>query len=180
MWLYAPGALKPGKNLDIAGIQEMTGIQVRRDDASLSLDCQATADFGGSRKSSYLTTAPNFLPVGGYDTVAAYSGEKPVLVGRTANGRTDFFSAALPPPFPLLRRLMERAGGHSYQEGEDVLYAGNDFLVLHAVSGGIKKLRLPPECKARQLLGLQVHCDAKEPFWCAKPGQTYGFMVERQ
>lgn len=180
LWLYAPGVLRPGGNVDAAGIQEMTGIQVRRENAKLPLDCIPASGFGSEKRFSYLTTSPNFLPVGGYDTVAAYSGKTPVLVGRSANGRTDYFSAALALPVPLLRELMSRSGVHSYQKGGDVLYAGNDFLILHAASEGIKELLFGKGLAVRQILGPRVKFNPEKPVWHASSGFTYGFLLEKK
>jgi len=180
LWLYAPGVLKPGEKVRAEGITEMTGIQVERVDSSWSVNWESTPEFGGRTRQAFLTTGLNFRPIGGYDTVIATSGPHVSVVGRTANGRTDYFSAALVPQEHALQELFRRAGVRLYQNGTDVIHAGNDVIVLHAVTSGPKELLLPKGCTVEQILGPKVSFNSSNPAWNARAGITYGFMVKKE
>jgi len=179
LWLYAPGVLKPGSKVDPAGITEMTGVPVERIDAPWSVNWESAPEFGGRTRPAFLTTPLNFRPTGG-DVIAARSGRHIAVAGRRDSGRTDYFSAALVPEEHALQEMFRRAGVRLYQHGTDVLHAGNDFIVLHAVTGGRKVLRLPPGCAAVQILGPRIKFTPDAPAWTARPGVTYGFIISRK
>ena len=179
LWFYAPGVLKPGKRVDAGGIAEITGIKARRDDGKMALNCRVEEAFGGGERRAFLGTVPNFLPESGFDAVVARHGDMPVVVARTSDGRTDYFSAALTPPITLFSEMFRRAGVHSYQEGSDIVYTGNDLIVFNAVTEGKKRLVLPKGVKARLILGNLVDYDAETSTVEAPAGSTGIFLLER-
>ena len=180
LWLYAPGVLRPGEKVRSEGITEMTGIQVERIDTPWSANWKSTPEFGGRTRQAFLTTGLNFRPVDGYDTVVAKSGKHVSVAGHTSDRRTDYFSAALVPQEHALQEMFRRAGVHLYQRGTDVIHAGNDVIILHAVTRGTKELLIPQEHFVTQILGPKVSIDSAHPSWTAQPGITYGFLLKKQ
>jgi len=179
LWFYAPGVLKPGKKVDPAGITEMTGIPVERENGMLRFDWGSTREFGGGFHPAFLSTGLNFRPTGG-DVIVARSGRNLAVVGHKDGTRMDYFSAALVPETKALQEMFRRAGVHLYQRGADIIHAGNDFVILHAVTRGGKALQLPQGTYAEQILGPKVEFAADAPRWMAQPGMTYGFIVKRK
>ena len=178
LWMYAPGVLKPGEKVNHLGITEMTGIQVDRLDAPWTVNWESTPEFGGRTRQAYLTTGLNFRPSGSFDVVVAKSGKYPSVVGKNNNGRIDYFSAALVPQEHALQEMFRRAGVRIYQNGTDCISAGNDFLVLHASTGGRKQLLIPAGHYVEQVLGPKVRVDPTNPKWEAQAGSTYGFILK--
>ncbi|MBO4491138.1 MAG: hypothetical protein J5944_07245 [Lentisphaeria bacterium] len=179
LWFYAPGVLKPGRKVDPAGITEMTGVPVERLDAGVSFDWESTPEFGGGFRPAFLATGLNFRPTGG-DVIVARSGENLAVVGHVDGTRVDYFSAALVPETNALREMFRRAGVRIYERGDDIIHAGNDFVILHAGTGGEKELLLPEGTNARQVLGPKVMFDPAKPVWNAVAGDTYGFLLEKK
>ena len=78
-----------------------------------------------------------------------------------------------------MQEMLRRAGVHIYQHGTDVLHAGNDFLVLHASTDGVKNLLIPAGHYVEQVLGPKVKFDPAAPQWQGKAGLTYGFILKK-
>lgn len=57
-----------------------------------------------------------------------------------------------------IRAFLKEAGIHVYIENNDVIYAGNGYLGIHAASAGKKKIMLPCECRISPIFG----CDIEE------------------
>jgi hypothetical protein len=179
LWMYAPGVLKPGEKVDHMGITEMTGIEVERINHPWTVHWESTPEFGNRIRRAYLTTGLNFRPKGSYDTVVAKSGKYPSVVGKNNGNRVDYFAAALVPQEHALQEMLRRAGVRIYQQGTDCISAGNDFLVLHASTGGMKRLLIPDGHYVEQVLGPKVKIGARKPEWLAKAGLTYGFILKK-
>ncbi|MEA2063460.1 MAG: hypothetical protein U9P14_07180, partial [Gemmatimonadota bacterium] len=78
----------------------------------------------------------------------------------------------------LLRETARRAGVHLYSESGDVLYADANFVVIHARTGGLKRLNFPRsvdvwEVFEKKLYGRKV----KELKFKMKFGQTKVFCL---
>ena len=157
----------------------MTGIPVERIDAPWRVNWESTEEFGGRPRPAFLATPLNFRPTGG-DVIAARSGRHIAVAGRRDGTRMDYFSAALVPEEHALREMFRRAGAHLYQNGTDVVHAGNDFIILHAVTGGGKRLLIPEGTCAEQILGPRIRMEPTRPEWTARPGATYGFILKRK
>jgi hypothetical protein len=50
-------------------------------------------------------------------------------------------------PADLLRRIATNAGVHLYVESNDLIYATQGFLAIHAGEDGLKRLRLAKACQ---------------------------------
>lgn len=180
LWMYAPGVLKPGEKVDHRGITGMTGIEVERIDHPWTVHWESTPEFGNRTRLAYLTTGLNFRPKSSYDTVVAKSGKYPSVVGKNNGNRVDYFAAALVPQEHALQEMLRRAGVRVYQQGTDCVSAGNDFLVLHASTGGMKRLLIPEGYYVEQVLGPKVKINIRKPEWQAKAGLTYGFILKKE
>lgn len=85
-------------------------------------------------------------------------------------------SAAAGDPFDCRTRRSA-----SLQQGSsDPLWIGNDVVFLHAKTGGMKSIQLPPGMKMRAISGPFQGEFRSGEFWNAEAGQTYGFLVFRQ
>ena len=157
----------------------MTGIEVERINHPWTAHWQSTPEFGNRTRRAYLTTGLNFRPKDSYDTVVAKSGKYPSVVGKNNGNRVDYLAAALVPQEHALQEMLRRAGVRIYQTGTDCVSAGNDFLVLHASTGGVKKLLIPAGHYVEQVLGPKVKIDGRKPEWLAKAGLTYGFILKK-
>ena len=77
----------------------------------------------------------------------------------------------------MLRRFAEEANVFCYGPlGSDQWWIGNDVLFLHAATGGLKKVRLPPNVKMEAVIG-PMRGVPEDNTWQAMPGQTYGFRL---
>ena len=59
----------------------------------------------------------------------------------------------LPPDAATLREVFRRAGAHVWLETDDVMTAGRGFVMIHASSAGVKRIRLPEACDVREIFG---------------------------
>ena len=53
----------------------------------------------------------------------------------------------MPLPANLLRACARHAGCHIWDEDDDVIYASDSLVAIHAVKGGPRTLRLPRACR---------------------------------
>ena len=157
----------------------MTGISVKRVEGYIPIAWESEKEFGGRTRIAHLTTGLNFLPQSGFDSIVARSNGLPSAVCKNDGTRRDYFSAALVPEDKAMQIILKKAGVHLYQDGSDMMHIGNDFVILHAVSGGRKELLLPAGTKAKQILGPVEKFDPAAPVWNARPGRTYGFMLTK-
>ena len=79
-----------------------------------------------------------------------------------------------------MQEMFRRAGVRLYQNGTDVIHAGNDFIILHAVTSGRKELLIPDGYVAEQILGPCVAFNPARPAWDARAGITYGFLIKKE
>ena len=128
----------------------------------------------------YSALDPWLYPESGFDEVLARTPDgRPALVRWRRNGVTNYFCMLPNPPPELLRKIAAASGVHSWSDSGDPVWAGNDFVTLHARTGGVKRIILPPGTVARSVLGpdLGTLTDGK---FTAEPGRTYGFIIEKR
>ena len=70
-----------------------------------------------------------------------------------AAGAEGWRSAILPIPTTpaALRAAFREAGAHVWMDTDDVIAAGRGYLMVHAASDGVKTIRLPARCDAREI-----------------------------
>lgn len=118
------------------------------------------------RRSSEKLADPGFVRLG---TIPIDNGKRrPGLVvkefgrGAAGNGKPgprgpgDYavvFTAAVPLPTKLLRNLAGFSGTHVYNDEDDVVYADNRMVAVHAVKPGPRTIRLPGTCRVTDVIG---------------------------
>ena len=55
-----------------------------------------------------------------------------------------------------IQAFLKKGGVHLYSETDDVVYAGNGYVALHAKTGGEKHLSLPTTCRVTPLFGADI------------------------
>ena len=55
-----------------------------------------------------------------------------------------------------IRAFLKEAGVHVYIENNDVIYAGNGYLGIHAATAGKKTITLPSECSISPIFGSEI------------------------
>lgn len=186
LWLYAPGVFFPEKGPDAASIENLLGISFSawndKTELRMELSDKLKKEVPGiSSVRSGIATGPWYFPVSGFEeTLAATPDGKPALVRWSKKEVTHTFAAVPNLPPALVRWIALRAGVWCYQNGEDPIHAGNDFVVLHAKTGGIKSLKLPESFRARAVIGPLSGNWKSGQTWEAVAGRTYGFLIESE
>ena len=67
-------------------------------------------------------------------------------------GWTSVYSSAPVLPAALLRNIARAAGCNIYSDGNDVVYANQNFLVIYAPTAGLRTIRLPRAARVVDLL----------------------------
>lgn len=177
LWLYAPGAIMPGQKPDAINVSKLLGLEFtmlesRRD---MRLKRQGATDL-----ICRSVTGPWFLPTKGFEQVIATTQENaPAMVKWRRNNTVNYFSPVPNLPPELLREIAAGAGVHIYSDSGDPVSVGNDFVFLHAKTGGDKTLELQAGQGARAIAGPLKGTLVSGQKWTAQSGQTYGFMVEK-
>ncbi len=178
IFLYAPGVFKGMEGPAAGNIGEFLGIAVEelREKRPLTMK----SEIGGWETFSSTSSGPWYLPVKGFDeTIATLPGGAPAMVMRTDGGRRVYFSAVPNLPPTAIRELARKAGAHVYSEGNDPMHIGNDFVALHAASGGIKTISAPPGTKLTGVYGPVLGELEEGSRFQARPGRTYIFEAVR-
>ena len=180
LWLYAPGAFLPGEDSKAANIFNMLGIKVKMDLKTRKWILKSSPEFGNEIIYPFLTSSPWFLPLSGYDIVAGKSitGQALVVGKKLSPKQTLWFSAFLNPPVKMLREMARRAGARIWTKTYDPVLVGNDFIFLHARTGGKKQLFLPEGIQLKQISGPKTGFNEKTHQWKAVAGRTYGFKIQ--
>ena len=183
LWLYAPGVSFPDRGPDAKFASELLGITLAMD--TDVKDQQITfADpekWGVKNFHSRVKLAPWFTAVSGFDEVIARTADgKPALVKWQRNGVTNYFCTIPNPPPAVLRRIAAEAGAKVWLDTGDPVWAGNDFITVHARTGGKKQLAIPAGMTARSVIGPDMGTLRTGESFIAKPGRTYGFIVTKE
>lgn len=175
LWLYAPGFIQPGGEtvMDTANIEKTVGMHVVRAEGTQEpyfhvepSDHPALHGAHASRR--YGTPGRDvhsnaFLDSGFprhfYLNPAFYiEDEETVTLGRSLStgktmlamtekdGFTSVYCTAQVLGCDMLMSLAEYAGCHIYSRDEDVLYANENFVAIHASSDGRKTIRFKKPC----------------------------------
>ena len=182
LWLYAPGVFVGEQGPSPDNISKFLGVRFEMTTAprEMRVNFENPAEFGGVKTAnSGNQCAPWFLPVSGFEKVIARTPEgKPAIVSWKADGVNHIFCAVPNPPTPFMAKLAEQAGVHVFNADGDAIWAGNDFVTIHTVTAGRKKIRLPVGTAMKQVLGPQVEV-AKDGSFPAAAGETYVFLLTK-
>jgi len=183
LWLYAPGVSFPDRGPDARFASELLGITLAMDNVKKNqlITFADPEKWGVKEFYSRVNLAPWFTAVSGFDEVIARTSEgKPALVKWQRNGVTNYFCTIPNPPPEVLRRIAAEAGAKVWIKSGDPIWAGNDFVTVHARTGGSKQLDLPAGMAARSVIGPDVGTLRTGESFDAKAGITYGFIVTRE
>lgn len=171
IWIYASGFINPDaeKRMDAAHISELTGIRMRMDPSCAFTNFRVTTDhpamsgadpyriYGNfdrriqsnvwlrhTRNVTYayplfISDDPEAQVLGRFCNTGL-----PALTIKETDGFTSVFCGAKILRADLIQSLARYAGCHIWTDDtDDILYANDNFVVLHAASTGEKVLRFP-------------------------------------
>ncbi len=91
---------------------------------------------------------------------------------------TSVFTAAVPVPAVLIREMARHAGANIYSEENDVILASRNFLGVHSVRAGRRRIKLPEVSEIRDALsGELISPAADEIELVVTPPQTRLFRI---
>ena len=148
LFMYAPGLFRNDR-VDFANMERITGIKLQRKSGSglarVSFDGVRTPE---TRYLRYLGMGSNeivpllFEAVSGKVLATYPDGKAAVAVGKVNRAKTVFCGVPkLSSEF--LRGLADSAGVWVYSGSDDIMFASEAFVTLHAVDSGKKVLRFP-------------------------------------
>ncbi len=173
LWMYAPGFINTDreKKLSAENISEITGIRIAMDPENNNPHFRLDTDdeiVAGVDRDLILGTisrpiihsvwplevdAPSFLYPTFYpdDPEATILGrfldcDHPALAAKRFKDWTSVYCPTKVIRSEVIKAVARYAGCHIYSETDDVLYANNHFVTLHASSTGIKRIRFPRKC----------------------------------
>ena len=112
-----------------------------RYDASLA---PKQGEFAAQYFPSVPVSCPRFGNVDGLYPLVFFADEtQPCVCARVTERATEIYSLLPALPTPLLMHIAVLAGAHLYTRKGDVIYAGGNFVALHARSAGEKRIQLP-------------------------------------
>ena len=182
VWLYAPGVFYPENGPSAGNISDLLGIGMKMVAKWMAPVMELKDGWGSNTVSNPNVSGPWFFPESGFkDVIGTVGGKTPALVSWEKNGVRNYFTSLMYLPPQVIRSIAGRAGVHLYnRECGDPLWIGNDVVFLHAKTGGMKSIQLPPGMKMRAISGPFQGEFRSGEFWNAEAGQTYGFLVFRQ
>lgn len=175
LWLYAPGFIQPDAEtkMDTANIEKTVGMKICREEGTqlphFFVDPAAHPSVSGARASrrygvlgsnvhKNLKMAPTILqpdylsPAFSIDDPEAVvlgrscATGKPMLALKQQHGFTSIYCTAQVISSDLIASLAQYAGCHLFLQGDDVLYANESFVAIHASSDGVKQIRFKSPC----------------------------------
>lgn len=174
VWLYAPGFINPDSDhiMDNANIEQMTGFHIGRIDHTCSprfkitdLEHPAVRYAVEDRRYGYIdrdvhsnvwlenVLNPPYMNPGFYidDPGAEILGtycelDLPAYGIKEMDGWTSVYCAPQILRSELLASLAEYAGCHLYNKQDDVIYANDNFVTIHAAYKGVHKIAFRTPC----------------------------------
>lgn len=181
IWLYGPGIFYPEKGPSVENISSLLGVSFKQINDKTRLTINPTASGLKVTNSATIETAPWFIPISGFDSVIAQTPDgKPALVTWKAGNMTNYFSAVPNLSPEMLRNIAAKAGVKIFCESGDPIHIGNDFIVLHAKTGGEKLINIPAGMILKSVIG-PLKCTLKPgDKFTAAAGRTYGFQLIKE
>ncbi len=103
------------------------------------------------------------------------------LAAREMDGYTSVWCATPTVQADLLRAIARHAGAHIFLEGEDVLFAGENFVAVHASSDGVKGIRLKKRCSPYEVYERKYYShDVEEIEVYMEMGETRMWSLARE
>jgi len=145
VWWYAPGCLGPN-GLDVRRMSSLVGMGLERiGDAGAAQARPVSAADAGQLLGRDAGFSPLFAVTGADRPLVRYElPGGPVAVGVVErDGWRSVYMGTAPVPAEFLRQIVRMAGVHQYVERDDVVYANASYVAIHAVSPGMRVIRLP-------------------------------------
>lgn len=157
LWIYAPGYAND-QTISTENIERLTGMKVKMRPRKWSVNIMPTNfDDPVMKKlptSTFWGTDMQLGPIFSIDTEGTDAVTLAVSVSQQGRFEPGFaiarrenytyaYSVAPLVPAGVLRELAREAGVHIFTDEEDVFYAGHDYVMLHTVRTGDKKITLP-------------------------------------
>ena len=188
VWLYCAGASYPGQTPSAEANADFLGITTSMDTTMQQPTLTTTAEYGQVTCRNQVTSAPWFLPTGGFDVIIGARADaqnetqgQPLLVGKRIGASYHYYCTLMNLPPEVYAPLIDRADVHRYHLGlKDPVWVGNDVVFLHTATGGPKTLEFPMACQAMAIIGplKGYYIQSGKPFE-TEAGLTYGFLVRR-
>lgn len=181
VWLYGPGIFTPDNGPSAENLSSFLGVSFKQINDRTRLAIATAKNRVGAANPNTIETSPWFLPVSGFDNVVAESPDgKAIIVTWKKNNSVNYFSAVPNLPPEMLRDIALKAGVKIFSESGDPVHVGNDFIVLHAKTGGEKVINIPSGMILKSVIG-PLECTLKpgEKF-TAVAGRTYGFQLIKE
>jgi len=105
-------------------------------------------------------------------------GQKTALAIKEVNGFTSIFCGTRYLNSDLLRKIAEFAGCHLYIKSDDVLYASDNYVTIHAYKTGEKKIYFPILCSPKEIYENRIYGqNVKEIHFDMLRGETKTFEL---
>ena len=180
VWLYGPGIFFPDNGPSAANISSLLGIKFTQSNDKVCPEEQAVPELGDIQvcNPATVSSGPWFIPESGFDQVLARSSDgQPMLVKWQGNGITNYFSVKPNLSPDMLRYIAQKTGVKIFYKGNDPVHIGNDFIVLHAKTGGDKLINIPPGMRLKSVFGPLKNVLKPGEKFSAVAGRTYGFQL---
>ncbi len=202
LWIYAPGFLSE-EGCSTAGISELLGMEmgmlvremvirvvtVRSDHPVMSSVAPATI-FGSLVDEEYATQALNYPRKREIGPIFHVDDPDVVELGRIEgtdktglclkeeeDGSLRAYSSAPSVPAEIIRGLAKYRGVHHYLESNDLVYASSRFLGVYALTGGLKRIRLPRVSRVFDLYEGRTIADASRELEIQMEANTTTMML---
>ena len=104
---------------------------------------------------------------------------RPALVRKVGQSGTSYLACFKALRAEIVRAIAQEAGCHVYSDSDDILYAGNRFVTLHASSSGDKTIHLPRECDPYEVYERRLYGHAtRKIVVCVRKGETRTFHLD--
>jgi len=105
---------------------------------------------------------------------------KPSISIKEADGFTSIYCGSKFLSADVIKEIARFAGCHIYSDTDDVLYANNDYVAIHAAKSGIKTINLPKEASAYEVYEERYYSkDSKTITFDMLKGETKMFRIDK-
>jgi hypothetical protein len=145
IWNYLPGYTN-GKNLNMAYVADLTGMQVKQIDVPGKPAVKVVAPGFPATEYSFRGQVYPLVSITDKNaqSLGKLNGTENTIFARKNNPNFTSWYSTLPLHGPeLMRKVLQEAGAHVYcSQTADVLYSGSGLLWIHTVEGGRRTIRL--------------------------------------
>lgn len=138
VWMYAPGYFD-GKTCSTQGMKALTGINFSELKPAKAFEIQINTDgfsykYGVSKKPLnplFVVDDPNTTTIGKYIEL-----DKPAIAKKAMNGFTSWYVGLPEYGDKLMKYLLQQTGAHQYVSNNEVIYEGNNMLIVYSIVEG--------------------------------------------